>query len=104
MTKRTKKHDHWYKLARWQHLRSHQLRIEPLCAFCLQRGVVTLATIVDHVEPHRGDVNRFWLGKLQTLCKSCHDSTNRLVEQRGYLPDVGPDGWPLDPRHPVYNR
>jgi hypothetical protein len=23
---------------------------------------------------------------------------------RGYLPDVGSDGWPLDPRHPVYNR
>jgi hypothetical protein len=38
MAKRAKKHDRWYKLARWQHLRSHQLRIEPLCAFCLQRG------------------------------------------------------------------
>jgi hypothetical protein len=47
MAKRTKKHDHWYKLARWQHLRSHQLRIEPLCAFCLQRGVHGLVLWAD---------------------------------------------------------
>jgi hypothetical protein len=23
---------------------------------------------------------------------------------RGFRPDVGLDGWPLDPRHPVYRR
>jgi hypothetical protein len=24
------------------------------------------------------------------------------LETHGYLPDIGPDGWPLDRRHPVY--
>jgi 5-methylcytosine-specific restriction enzyme A len=27
------------------------------------------ATICDHVEPHRGDVNKFWLGPFMSLCK-----------------------------------
>jgi 5-methylcytosine-specific restriction enzyme A len=40
----------------------------------------------------------------KSLCKRCHDSAKRFVETRGYRPDVGLDGWPLDPRHPVYAR
>jgi len=28
---------------------------------CLARGQVTAACICDHVEPHGGDWNRFWL-------------------------------------------
>src|SRR5262249_60020746 len=74
----------------------------PLCKFCLERGIVTPATICDHVEPHRGDVNKFWLGPFQSLCKVCHDSTKRHIELRGFRPDIGLDGWPLDPRHPCY--
>jgi hypothetical protein len=49
-------------------------------------------------------VKQFWLGPFQSLCKECPDSTKRFVEQRGYRPDIGLDGWPLDPRHPVYGR
>jgi hypothetical protein len=62
------------------------------------------ATICDHVEPHHGDRNKFWSGPFQSLCKRCHDSAKRFAETRGYRPDVGLDGWPLDPRHPVYAR
>ena len=85
-------------------IRRHQLLEHPLCRYCAERGIVTPATICDHVEPHRGDVNKFWLGRFQSLCKSCHDSTKRFVETRGFRPDIGLDGWPLDPRHPVYPR
>jgi len=70
---------------------------------CVQRGIVEPATVADHVEPHGGDANKFWLGELQSLCKRCHDADKKFVENRGYARDVGPDGWPLDPRHPVYN-
>jgi len=31
-------------------------------------------------------------------------STKRFVELRGFRPDIGLDGWPLDPNHPVYSR
>jgi hypothetical protein len=39
----------------------HQLRAQPLCEMCLARGQMTAACICDHVEPHGGDWNRFWL-------------------------------------------
>ena len=90
--------DHFYSTARWARLRRHQLLTHPLCAFCAERGLVVPATICDHVEPHHGDINKFWLGRLQSLCKPCHDGTKKLIEQRGYRPDIGLDGWPLDPQ------
>jgi hypothetical protein len=42
----------FYKTARWQRLRQFQLREHPLCKFCLERGRVTSANVVDHVVPH----------------------------------------------------
>ena len=94
--------DSWYDLRRWRKRRRAQLLRQPLCKLCLEHGVVTVATVVDHVTPHRGDWNAFWLGELQSLCKLCHDKAKRYVETRGYDPlDVGHDGWPLDPRHPA---
>ena len=52
--------DALYSTARWARLRRHQLQEHPLCKFCLERGIVELATICDHVEPHRGDRTAFF--------------------------------------------
>jgi hypothetical protein len=68
----------------------------------LVRGQTTLATIADHVVPHRGDWNFFLTGALQSLCETHHNSTKRQFDLRGYDAAIGPDGYPLDPRHPVY--
>jgi 5-methylcytosine-specific restriction enzyme A len=92
--------DHLYDSARLHRVRKRQLQEHPLCKFCAERGIVTPATICDHVEPHRGDINKFWLGALQSLCLQCHLTAKRDVEERGYRRDIGFDGWPLDPRHP----
>ena len=81
---RPTKWDAWYSKPRWARIRRHQLLEHPLCAFCLERGIVEPATICDHVEPHHGDVNKFWLGPFISLCKRCHDSGKRLVEIRGF--------------------
>lgn len=43
-----------------------------MCADCIKRGIITPATDVDHIEPHRGDRVKFWTGELQSLCKECH--------------------------------
>ena len=94
----------WYGSARWKRLRTRQLLDYPVCAICADRGLVCAATIVDHVEPHRGDWNRFVLGKLQSLCKPCHDGIKRMIEERGYSTEIGLDGWPTDRRHPAYHR
>src|SRR6185295_13410000 len=94
----------WHSSRRWARIRRHQLLEHPLCRYCLERGIVEPAAICDHVEPHHGDVNQFWLGPFQSLCKGCHDSAKRLVETRGFRPGVGADGWPEDPHLPVYGR
>jgi 5-methylcytosine-specific restriction endonuclease McrA len=94
--------DRKYKTAHWQRLRRHQLRIEPLCKFCLERGIVTPATIADHIEPHKGDVNSFFLGKLQSLCWSCHSGQKQQIEKKGYYKGCDVRGMPLDPNAPCY--
>jgi hypothetical protein len=80
----------------------HQLRVEPLCRMCLAEGKVVAATTADHIEPHGGDINKFWLGRLQSLCTSYHSGRKQRLERDGFLPDVGSDGFPLDRNHPVY--
>lgn len=68
---------------------------------CLRNGRPTPATVVDHVQPHNGDVNKFYLDALQSLCAPCHDRDKKRVELWGYGSDVGKDGWPIDPNHPA---
>jgi 5-methylcytosine-specific restriction endonuclease McrA len=91
----------WYQLEIWRRRRRLQLREFPLCAMCLERGVTTPATVADHVESHGGDWNKFRLGRLQSLCKPCHDRGKRLLEIDGCVQDIDHDGWPTDPRHPA---
>ena len=93
----------FYKTGLWQRLRKLQLQRHPLCKFCLERGIVTAANVVDHVTPHRGDWNAFVTGELQSLCEPCHRSAKRQIELRGYRTDIGLDGLPTDPNHP-FNR
>ena len=64
---------------RWQEARKHFLSSNPLCVVCKREGVITLATHVDHIKPHRGDMKLFWnRNNWQPLCASCHSNkTNR---------------------------
>lgn len=65
----------WYSLPVWtDDLRPAQLLAEPWCRDCARRGIRTRATVVDHVQPHRGDWDKFIdRSNLQSLCKCCHD-------------------------------
>jgi hypothetical protein len=69
-----------YSTQRWRKLAKAELAAERLCCMCLREGVVTIATIRDHVEPHRGDVDKFWNGPRQSLCKPHHDSAKQREE------------------------
>lgn len=94
----------WYSLGIWRRRRALHLRGEPLCRMCLERNVVTPATIADHIESHGGDWNKFRLGALQSLCKDCHDRRKKLLDIDGHTHDIDVDGWPTDPRHPANAR
>ena len=60
---------------KWQQERLVWLNEHPLCSACLEQGKTTLATVVDHVVPHKGDAVLFWdsTGNWQSLCATCHN-------------------------------
>ena len=60
--------------SKWQRRRRAYLRVHPLCAECQRAGRITVATVVDHINPHRGDERLMWdEANWQALCKRCHD-------------------------------
>lgn len=74
----------WYASKDWRGKggrRLRQLEAEPLCRLCPDHSK-QLATVADHVVPHREDYGLFWFGALQSLCKSCHDSKKQRAEKR----------------------
>lgn len=89
-----------YKTARWREIRRTQLSRVRHCERCRRRGVLRLATVCDHVTPHRGDPVAFWRGPFASLCEGCHNGAKQSEEKRGFSLEVGPDGFPIDPRHP----
>jgi hypothetical protein len=62
----------------------------------MQHGVVTAATVADHIRPHKGELNSFYFGPLQSLCAQCHNKDKKLIETHGHAHGVGIDGWPLE--------
>lgn len=95
-----KAYRHLYATSRWRKRSEAHRRHEPLCRFCLVKGIVTPCDVADHVVEHKGDEHLFWHGELQSLCAACHSSAKQLIESRGFLPDVAADGFPTDPNHP----
>jgi len=60
--------------SRWQRYRSAYIHRHPLCKRCQLVGRMTMAQVVDHITPHKGDINAFWdPANHQPLCKPCHD-------------------------------
>lgn len=69
---------------RWQQVRAGYLRAHPLCAECTRKGRVVVATDLDHITPHKGDMDLFWSREnWQGLCASCH-STKTASEDGGF--------------------
>lgn len=66
-------HERGYN-ARWRKARLMYLRRNPICVECEQEGIAKQAEVVDHIEPHKGDYDKFWNRKnWQSLCKRHHD-------------------------------
>lgn len=73
---------------RWGEYRLHFLKANPLCAHCLNLGIYTPATIVDHIIPIDGESDvLFWpASNHQGLCLSCHSrkttTTDPITKER----------------------
>ena len=70
---RNKEWQHLYG-SRWQRARLKFLKLNPLCAECLAHGVTNRATVVDHMQAHKGDLKLFWdTNNWQSLCVTHHN-------------------------------
>lgn len=94
-------HHRWYGLKRWKVMRARQLEREPFCRMCKAQGMTRPAKVADHITPHRGSPALFWRGKLQSLCVPCHNRHKQREELDGFSDEIGADGWPVDPAHPI---
>ena len=89
-----------YDRKRWKRRRVAFLRAHPLCRFCEETSRVTLAVVVDHKTPHKGDETLFWdQSNWQGLCKRCHDGAKKELENTGRIRGCDVHGRPLDPDH-----
>ena len=73
-----------YNTLQWRRRRLHQLRKYPLCAACLQDNTIRAATVVHHLEDHKGDWRVFISSPVESLCKQCHDNIWSDSEVLGY--------------------
>lgn len=77
-----------YDTAQWKQLRLIHLDRHPLCIRCNNLGYIKPAKDVDHVIPHKGDLNLFYdMNNLQSLCKSCHTWKTNKERKTGQVVD-----------------
>lgn len=83
---------------RWQRERLTFLAQHPLCVMCQADGRITLAKVVDHIIPHKGDPVLMWDSEhnWQSLCAEHHSSDKQRLEKSGKTRQtIGLDGWPI---------
>lgn len=89
---------------KWQQARAAYLVKHPFCAYCLRDagisynqdsveiGLACMASgaglpyahLVDHIEPHRGDMELFWdSNNWQSLCRTHHSRDKQREERAG---------------------
>lgn len=69
---------------RWARERKRWLAEHPFCVDCEEEGITTMGTEVDHIKPHRGDMQLFWdRSNWATRCKP-HHSAKTAREDGGF--------------------
>lgn len=84
---RADKYRHLYNLPEWRDqsigLKHARMRAEPNCRECAATGMVTPATDVDHIIPHRGDMDLFMsFDNTQSLCTRHHSMKTSKEKRR----------------------
>lgn len=73
-----------YQTPEWKAASKDYLQQHPLCVTCLAEERTEPSTLVDHVIPHRGNMQLFWDPEnWQAQCASCHSKkTAKEVHER----------------------
>lgn len=85
-----------YRTYRWKKIRDAHISANPICEMCLAQGKTVLARVVDHIIPHKGDIDLFYSGPFQSLCYPHHNSTKQKMEKREVIIGGDSAGNPLD--------
>lgn len=73
---------------RWRKESKAFLALQPWCVK-LGEGCTLIATLVDHVKPHKGNMVLFWdRTNWQPLCDHCHNVHKARMEARGPMRDA----------------
>lgn len=92
-----------YSTSKWQKIRARQLYKSPLCAYCYAQGLIVAANIVDHITPHKNNIDLFFDSQnLQSLCKHCHDSHKQRYEKSGRVIGCNTEGMPINAKSHWY--
>lgn len=87
--------------SRWERARLVFLNHHPLCRECEKHGLVIAAREVDHIIPHKGDMDLFWDEEnWQSLCHECH-SVKTAREDGGFGGAMNHPSWLPEPGCPV---
>lgn len=70
--------------SRWDKASALHRRDHPLCGYCLLGDRVTVATLTDHLYPHRQFDGVFWRKEWWvSSCDGCHNSFKQSIEAKG---------------------
>lgn len=84
---RSDPHRWMYNLPEWRNpkigIKHARLAMEPSCRECAKADIVTAATEVDHIIPHRGDMDLFIsIENTQSLCRRHHSMKTAREKRR----------------------
>ena len=74
----------FYHSSAWRALRNRFIADHPLCAECLEKGVITPATVVDHIKPINEGGEPLDENNLQSLCARCHNKKSAREAHKNY--------------------
>lgn len=80
---RDRENDNFYNSRAWRRLRVNFLINNSLCVKCATLGLVSVATVVDHILPINKGGERLDIDNLQALCAKCHNSKSGSEAVRG---------------------
>lgn len=78
-------HRKLYQSSRWKAERADFLVVHPWCIDCQDEHRHTPATVVDHEQPHQGNIELFWNhDNWRSRCKPHHDRKTATRDGGGF--------------------
>lgn len=71
--KRSRPNTGFYQSMAWRNLRKAFITQHPICEECKKKGIITPATVVDHIVPINEGGAALSPDNLQSLCDRCHN-------------------------------